>query len=105
MWAAGTENQRSSLPAAPVPGQLALVMVQVSPAEVSVQAERALAPAESPEILAPLITLVPSASLVTLITAESKLALLMLASVESYSSPWAAARRKRAACWAAPASA
>ena len=53
-------------------GKLALVIVQVPPGAVSVQAVTAVMPAASEDILAPPITVVPSASLVTLIVAESK---------------------------------
>ena len=85
MWLPGTEKWMSwgtvlgFMPEAC--GKLALVIVQVLPAEASVQAAIAVAPAASEEIFAPVITVAPAASLATLIVAESKALRATLVSV------------------------
>ena len=53
----------------PVAGQLALVIVQLSPTVVSVHSETTVLPAASEDIFAPLSAVVPSASLVIAIVA------------------------------------
>ena len=82
-------------------GQLAAGIVQVWPTAASLQALIAVLPAASLEISAPLIAVAPAASSVILIVTVSKPLRATLASVESYSSPWAASRRKIAARWVA----
>ena len=87
----------------PVCGKLALGIVQVLPTAVSVQALMALVRAELEPIFAPAIGRAPPASAAISIWASPKALRATLASVESYSSPWAASRRKIAARCAAPA--
>ena len=96
---------RVVLAGVPVSGKLALVIVQVLPTEASVQAEMALVRAELEPILAPAIGRVPPVSAAISIWASPKALRATLASVESYSLPWAASRRKMAARCAAPAAA
>ena len=87
----------------PVSGKLALVIVQVLPTVVSVQAEMALVRAELEPIFAPAIGRVPPGSAAISIWASPKALRATLVSVESYSLPWSASRRKIAARCAAPA--
>ena len=76
-------NQTSCEPVTPpVAGQLAVVIVQVSPAVVSVQAASAELPSDC-EIFAPEIAVAPAASLVTFSVALPKSALARPASEAS----------------------
>ena len=109
MWLAGTEKRMSTACVFGVAwlscGQLALVIVQVLPAALSVQAVIAVVPAASEEIFAPVIAVAPAASLVIAIVALSKAPRAALVWVDVKPLPCQTSRRRMRARCDAPAAA